>query len=59
MAERVVLILAEPDDVSSEFVGRQLRQRGCPVLRVSVADLARARWQHSPDGEGATTAPSA
>ncbi len=55
MTERVVLILAEPDDVSSEFVGRQLRQRGCPVLRVSVADLARARWQHSPEGEGATT----
>lgn len=55
MTGRAVLILAAPDDVSSEIVGRGLRQRGCPVLQASVADLAGARWLHSPDEGGGTT----
>ncbi len=55
MSGRAVLILAAPDDVSSEVVGRGLRQRGCPVLQASVADLAGARWLHSPDEGGGTT----
>lgn len=52
MAARVVLILADPGDVSSDVVGAGLAARACPVRRVGVAELARARWHHAPEGGG-------
>lgn len=55
MRERAVLILAGPDDLSSELVGLRLQERGCRVLQASWVDLALARWWHSPDDESGTT----
>jgi len=55
MNGRVALILAAPDDLSSEVVGRELARRGCPVVAASAADLALARWFHAPDDASGTT----
>jgi len=55
MGERVALILTEPGDQSSDLVGLHLQGRGCRVLRVTVATLARALIRHCPDAHDGTS----